>query len=309
MPPTLVGSDYGIVSADIVLGRSGGGLVIYDACPPEGEQCTFGGGGEYETRRVPQLRAFDADGILGPVQYLDAPGSINEPLFGSAAGDGFLVVVANSLVQSVSATGELLGPPIPSPFSTQVFAGFPVEPDAALFVLDPREDGSVWLATLDASGRPRGEVRSDIRFELPRYFLGMASSANRERIVLATAYGLYGMTRQGELNWTRETVASYQWPIVVGDNGFMLLRRGLQGPRHWELLRLGDMGAVEESIDLGDLAFNRDDIQGLTGAVSTGDGLLLFEHVRRPYGDPDRDPHINVYPMRCLPPPAAGDAG
>ncbi|NOY93223.1 MAG: hypothetical protein GXP55_18715, partial [Deltaproteobacteria bacterium] len=79
--PSLVGSDYGLGSVDILLGRTGRGLVMYDGCPPEGEQCMFGGGGEYERRRVPQLRAFDADGMLGPVQYLDAPGSINEPLF------------------------------------------------------------------------------------------------------------------------------------------------------------------------------------------------------------------------------------
>jgi len=255
------------------------------------------------------LRAFDADGMLGPVQYLDAPGSINEPLFGSAAGDGFLLVVANSLVQAVSGTGELLGPPIPSSFSTPVYAGFPAEPNSAVFVLEPREDGSVWLATLDASGRPRGEVRSDIRFELPYDLSGIGISANREHIFLTTRDGIYAITPAGQLEWTRPTPPSIQFPIVVGETLFIWSVEDFVGPRHMQLSRLGDMGAVEESLDLAHLAFNRDDMQGLTGIVSTGDGLLLFEHLRRPYGEPDRDPHINVYPMRCLPPPAAGDAG
>ncbi|NOY89883.1 MAG: hypothetical protein GXP55_01650, partial [Deltaproteobacteria bacterium] len=257
------------------------------------------------------LRAFDADGMLGPVQYLDAPGSINEPLFGSAVGDGFLVVVANSLVQSVSATGELLGPPIPSRLSTQILAGFPVESNSALFILDPREreDGSVWLATLDAAGRPRGEVRSDIRFELLYTLTGVAISASREHIFLTTTDAIYAITPAGQLEWSRATLLTPQAPILVGETLFLWSTEDFVDPRHMRLSRLGDMGAVEESIDLAHLAFNRDYTQGLTGIVSTGDGLLLFEHLRRPYGEPDRDGHVNVYPMRCLPSPAAGDAG
>ena len=74
-------------------------------------------------------------------------------------------------------------------------------------------------------------------------------------------------------------------------------------------MRLGDMGAVEESIEIRDLAFKPDDLQRLTASVCTGSGLLLFERVRRPYGEADRNSHINVYPMRCLPPASSGDAG
>jgi len=317
--PSLVDSNGRFGSASILRGRDGGGLIIYRGCPPAGESCdsnrpAFVG---YEQLALPKLRAFDGDGTLGPVRYVDVTQdlAINEHMFGSAAGDGFLVVVPNvvpaqNLVQAVSARGELLGPPMRGLFRTEIFGGFPVEPSSAAFVLRSREDGTVWLATFDNTGRPRGEVRSQLRFGQREFLSRMAIGSTGEHVVVTTLDGIYAMTPAGELEWSRATPRSFQRPTLVGETLFLLSTQDFDRPRHWELLRLGDMGAVEESIELGDLAFNnRDNVQGLKGMVSTGDGLLLFEYVRLPYGEPDRDPHVNVYPVRCLPPPSAGDGG